>query len=107
MTFPLYDICNKYVSDNKIKELNKAQKLEFVKWVETIDNEKTMYLYIMIRKFSLDNDIKSVNDIYQSCYDPIITNGNKNTKNFTYDFDKLPLKLQLILYRFMKLNDST
>ena len=88
--FPLYEtLKNMSINDKDISSLQKDEIVDHIK----NDQKCHEFIYALIKSYQIDNDdIDS--ELYQS------KKSNENTLKF--NINKLPQKLQIILYKFMK-----
>lgn len=95
-TFPLYNVISK---DIKNKDLTAKQKIEFIKKIDTMDENSIKLIYALIRAYSL-------NDGSKFCLIPY--GGNKiNQSDISFDLEKFPNKLKQILYKFIDVHDKS
>jgi hypothetical protein len=85
----------------KIKDLTKKQKTEFVKNVETFNEDEIYTLYAIITMYNRQCDVDLHQDTqltkhpYNGCTD--------NSSGVVFDLDDFPIKLKQILYKFMNI----
>lgn len=97
--FPLYDNLNKNLPK---KNLTIKQKKEFVLNIESFDYDTHEIIYVIIKYHQLENNDEKNSFVLP--YDGIFNTKNNETVSgcdINFDFEKLPIKLQHILYKFM------
>lgn len=92
--FPLYNSLNKNIPN---KNLTITQKNEFIKKIETIDNEGHSLIFALIKSYYNDEEKDNSQIPYQ---------GKVINNNIEYNLSDLPAKLQQILYKFISLHIS-
>jgi len=95
MTFPLYD---SLIEDVPEKDLTGYQKSDFVKKINSMDNEGHERIYALIKKFFIMNEVE------QNSFN--VPYGGKFVKNndISFDLKDIPIKLRQILYKFAKIH---
>ena len=90
--FHLYDTVNK---DIPKKDLSVENKEHFIKVVKELDQEQINIIFILIKKYQLEED-KTDDDLP---YGGILENNN-----IKFIFTNFPIKLRHIIYNFIKLH---
>lgn len=91
--FPLYSSLS---TDLPNKDLTGAQKADFVKKVDAMDQDGHELIYALIKTFYIDKENNSPF---------ILPYGGKFVKNdMSYDLDNIPVELRQLLYKFSKIH---
>lgn len=104
-SFPLYNILKSKIENKieknsgKLSDIKVNNLLKFIK--ENKDKEVNEYLYLIIRKHSLENEIKSLNQVQILPYKCELEGDD-----ITFDFDLFPIELQNLLYTFYELHTT-
>jgi hypothetical protein len=79
------------VKDTTTTNLSPNEKDEFLKKVKIIDEKGSEIMYIIIKMFEIENNIKQIE-------------SKVSDKELKFDFDKFPEKLQVILDKFLTIH---
>ena len=101
-TFPLYDNLSRNIPK---KDLTVAQKEDFVKKVETINQAGQDLIYALVEYYRMEEDKDT--DIKTVAYNGTKEDVSKNNVSLTWSFIDFPLKLRHILYKFMILHTTS
>lgn len=96
-SFPLYDNLIREAEDS---ELTVKQKDRFMKLIKDIDDTGSELVYALIRLYQLENcEDKSTFKLPYS--------GKFVKHDIQFNLEKLPLKLQQMLYEFIQIHTKT
>jgi hypothetical protein len=99
VNFPLYDNILKEINDNEIKvDLTTEQKKMLLKKIKKLNQNGFNLLYVLIKVFDINNNDND-NNISIIPYE-----GNIVKNNIKFDLDKLPIKLKIIIEKFVDLH---
>ncbi|MDD4931684.1 MAG: hypothetical protein PHG66_06095 [Candidatus Colwellbacteria bacterium] len=105
MSFPLYDVLIKDVSDN---ELTREEKTKLMSIIPTLDQKGQDNMYTLIRVHGLKT--KAGGNIFEIPYDgqnvDKMTTG-KNTRDIKFNIDKLPPTVAQLIYKFAMIHIDT
>lgn len=91
--FPLYSSLSTNLPN---KDLTGTQKADFVKKVDSMDQDGHNLIYALIKMFYID---KEQNSPF------VLPYGGKTVKNdMIYDLDNIPVELRQLLYKFTKIH---
>lgn len=96
VNFPLYDSLFSEVKSNR--DLNKSQKNNFIKDLETIDTQGLELIYTLIKVYEIKNEKSSITN-YNLPY-----GGFYRDSVVVFDLEKMPKKLKRMLFNFIKLH---
>jgi hypothetical protein len=99
-SFPLYDTLSSVIQAQLHSQLAEASidRPKFVKWIHTLDQDGKNKIYALIRYYDLHHpQHASVSEI-------LPFGGHFVNNELTFDLNRFPLELQLILYEFTKLH---
>ena len=100
VNFPLYDNILKEINDNEIKvDLTTEQKKMLLKKIKKLNQNGFNLLYVLIKVFDINNNDNDINNISIIPYE-----GNIVKNNIKFDLDKLPIKLKIIIEKFVDLH---
>ena len=105
MSFPLYDVLIKGVSDN---ELTREEKTKLISIIPTLDQKGRDNMYTLIRVHGLKTNTGG--NIFEIPYDgqkvDTIVNG-KHTRDIKFNIDKLPHVVAQLVYKFAMIHIDT
>lgn len=99
MSFPLYD---SLARDLPKKDLNVAEKEEFIEKVKKIDQNGRELVYALIQFYNIENCDEELSEDLP--YGGSREEASKGKENLTWTLTDFPTKLRHILYKFVNMH---